>query len=188
MKLYLLIIFACMALIAAVVSFAFNINFFIVFGITVLATVLVILVDGITAGLMRLLPKKVAKHDAKIYTVSVKEKQFYEKLHIRDWKEKVPEIGHFTGFRKNKIADPKSIEYVERFLMEACYGELGHFLSLFTGFLILLFQPLSLLWLSVSIPVAAVNFILNVPFVMILRYNCYKLEILLKSNQKRLKK
>ena len=113
------------------------------------------------------------------------ERRFYRFIKIHSWKDKIPEIGHFTGFRKNKIADPKSVEYVERFLLEACYGEVGHFYSLFLGFLILLLFPIHEAWLAVSIPVAIVNFLLNLPTIFVLRYNCYKLEILLASNLKK---
>ena len=185
MKLYAMIISCCVVAISAVVSLALHINFWWNLGLTTLATLAVILVDGLTAGLARISPKKVAQHDGKIYTVSAKEKQFYEKLKIRDWKEKLPEIGHLTGFRKNKIADPKSIEYLERFLLEICYGELGHFASLFTGFLIVCVYPFSSLWIAVSIPVAIINLILNLPFLFVLRYNSYKMEILRKKLLKR---
>ena len=102
----------------------------------------------------------------------------------------MPEIGHFTGFRKNKIADPKSVEYLDRFLLEACYGELGHFWSVFLGFATLLlgfipFFPKMSLWLSISIPVAIINALMNLPSLFILRYNSYKLEVLRKSNLKK---
>lgn len=185
MKLYLLIIFACILVISAIVTLVSGLNFLYVLAFTAFAVVLVILVDALVATASRLLPAKCANHEKKIYTVSAKEKKFYEKLKIRKWKDRVPEIGHFTGFRKNKIADPKSVEYLDRFLLEACYGELGHFLSLFLGFSILLFFPLTGIWLAVSIPVAIINVLLNLPSLFILRYNSYKLEILRKSNLKK---
>ena len=97
------------------------------------------------------------------------------------WKDKIPEIGHFTGFRKNKLAEPQSIEYVDRFLLESCYGELGHFFSLFFGFTVLFLYPLSDVWFALAIPVAIVNFFLNLPSLLVLRYNSYKLVILKKS-------
>lgn len=185
MLLYLLIVFIFVTVIAAVVSLAVGTHFLYAFGCTALAAVTVILVDALVATICRLLPAKCADHESKIYKVSAKEKKFYEKLKIRKWKDKVPEIGHFTGFRKNKIADPKSVEYLDRFLLEACYGELGHFFSLFFGFSILLLFPLTEIWFAVSIPVAVVNIFLNLPSLFILRYNSYKLEILRKSNLKK---
>lgn len=185
MILYLTIITICVAVISVIVNLIYEANFLAVLGYTALAVVAVIVVDALVSTIARILPKKCAQHDKKIYTVSTKEKKFYEKLKIRKWKDYVPEIGHFTGFRKNKIADPKSIEYLDRFLLEICYGEIGHFFSLFLGFAILLMFPLTNMWWAISIPVAIVNVFLNLPSLFILRYNSYKLEILRKSNLKK---
>lgn len=181
MKLYLTIIGVCALIISTVITLAAKLNFFYVFGFTVLAILLVIVIDALTATVARLLPKACANHEKKIFTVGAKEKKFYEKLKIRKWKELVPEIGHFTGFRKNKIVDPKSVEYLDRFLLEACYGEIGHFYSLFTGFLLLLLFPLTDIWFAVSLPVCIVNIFMNLPSLFILRYNSYKLVVLKKN-------
>lgn len=185
MLLYLSIITAFSFIISGVVTLIYDAFFFVVFGYTWLAIVAVILIDGLTATVCRLLPKKCANHEKKIFQVSAKEKKFYEKLKIRKWKDKVPEIGQFTGFRKNKLENPQSVEYVERFLLEACYGEIGHFVSLFSGFLIvLLFFIAEYFWL-IALCVAFINALMNLPSFFILRYNSYKLEILRKSNLKK---
>ena len=182
MILYLCIIAAAVLCIAAAVSLAASTAFFPVLGWTALATVLVMLVDAFTATACRLLPKKVANPEKKIFQVSAKEKKFYEKLKIRQWKDRVPEIGQFTGFRKNKLEDPKSIEYLDRFLLEICYGEIGHITSCVTSYLILLLFPLYRLWVAVALPVATVSLLMNLPSLFILRYNSYKLRVLRKSN------
>lgn len=191
MILYLLIIFGCSLIVAASVALWSGQNFILLFGLVAIGVVFEILVDGLVATIARLMPAKFADHTKKIYQVSAKEKKFYEKLKIRLWKDKIPEIGHFTGFRKNKLADPQSVEYVERFLLESCYGELGHFFSLFLGFTVLLLYPLSDVWFALAIPVAIVNFFLNLPSLLVLRYNSYKLSVLRKSllkKQQRAKK
>ncbi|MBP3422460.1 MAG: hypothetical protein J6K86_01695 [Clostridia bacterium] len=185
MILYLVIIAIAVLAIAAVVSLAASTAFFPVLGWTALATAAVILVDALTATICRLLPAKCANPEKKIFQVSAKEKKFYEKLKIRKWKDRVPEIGQFTGFRKNKIVDPKSVEYLERFLLEACYGEIGHIVSCITSYLILLLFPLYELWFAVAIPVATVSLLLNIPSFCILRYNSYKLRVLRDSNLKK---
>lgn len=185
MILYLTIITVCVAILSTLLTFIYKANFLQALGFTALAVVVVILVDALVSTVARLLPKKCAQHDKKVFTVSAKEKKFYEKLKIRKWKDLVPEIGHFTGFRKNKIVDPKSVEYLDRFLLEACYGEIGHFFSVFLGFAILLLFPLTDMWFAISIPVAIINVFLNLPSLFILRYNSYKLEILRKSNLKK---
>ena len=181
MILYLLIIFGCSLVIAATVSLCTGESFLLLLGLIAIGVVFEILVDGLVATIARLLPAKCADYTKRAYQVSAKEKKFYEKLKIRLWKDKIPEIGHFTGFRKNKLAEPQSVEYVDRFLLESCYGEIGHFFSLFLGFTVLCLYPLSDVWFALAIPVAIVNFFLNLPSLLVLRYNSYKLVVLKKS-------
>ena len=181
MKLYLTIIFGCSLVLSGIVALCLEQSFLLVLGLVALAVVIQILIDGLVATVARLLPKKCANHEWKIFTVGAGEKKFYEKLKIRKWKDKIPEIGHFTGFRKNKLADPKSVEYVDRFLLESCYGQIGHFFSLFFGFLALGLFFIHDIWIVIGIPVCIVNFFLNIPSILVLRYNNYKLEILRKS-------
>ena len=179
--LYLVIISVCGLLDAWIVSLAFQTSFFWTLLWTAVAIVIIILVDGLVATVCRLLPKRFADSSDTFYQVTQKEKKFYEKLKIRKWKDKIPEIGHFTGFRKNKIADPQSVEYIERFLLEACYGELGHLWIMPIGFVILALFFISETWIALAIPVAIINAILNLLPVFVLRYNRYKLEILRKN-------
>ena len=181
MILYLSIIFVCSLIIAGAVCLWSGQSFLLLLGLVWIGVVFEILVDGLIATIARLMPAKCADHTKKVFTVSAKEKRFYEKLKIRAWKDKIPEIGHFTGFRKNKLVDPQSVEYVDRFLLESCYGEIGHFFSLFFGFAVLVLYPLSNVWFALAIPVAIVNFFLNLPSILVLRYNSYKLVVLRKS-------
>ena len=176
--LYFSIITVCSVIISFVATLVTGFPFISCFGYSWFAIVLVILVDALTATVCRLLPKRCANFEKKRFSVSKKEKKFYEKLKIRKWKDFVPEIGQFTGFRKNKLENPQSIEYVERFLMEACYGEIGHFFSFFTGFLIVLLFPVFPGWWYFSVPVAVINLLMNIPSFFILRYNFYKLQVL----------
>ncbi len=178
MILYLTIIGVAVVCIATALALVAEANFFLALGVAAGGAAAEIAVSGITAGVCRLLPEKTVNVNAKRFIVSAKEKRFYEKLKIRKWKERIPEIGHLTGFRKNKIVDPKSIEYLDRFLLEICYGERGHFYSLFTSFLLVPLSPLHPLFLPVSISVAVVAVALNIPSIMTLRYNSYKLRIL----------
>lgn len=185
MILYLTVIISGAFLIAAAVSFGFQMPYLQTFGYTALAILLIMLVDGVVAACARSLPKKFADRTKKHFIVSKEEKKFHEKLKIRLWKDKIPELGHLTGFRKNKLVDPKSVEYLDRFLLECCYGEIGHFWSVIFGFLIVLFYSLTHTWMALSIPVALVNGVLNLLPILVLRYNSYKLEILRMSILKR---
>lgn len=150
----------------------------------VINVVAVIAVDGLFAFIIRRMPAKWFNHKKKIFIVSAREKRFYEKIKIRKWKDKVPELGQFTNFSKNKIAEPKNNVYLERYFLEACYGEVIHFLSVFIGFVIIFFYPLEY-WLCFGFPVAVANVLMNLPSFFILRYNSTKLRVLYESNERR---
>lgn len=176
--LYIFIVLIAILIITAIVTLVSGVGFLPVLGFTALAVVIVVAIDGLVAASARFLPKKCANHEKKVFQVSAKEKKFYERLKIRKWKDKVPEIGHLTGFRKNKLEDPKSIGYLDRFLLEACYGEIGHFFSAVLGFATLAFFFITPLWWAIALPVSVINVFMNLPSLFILRYNSYKLEIL----------
>ncbi|MBQ8291776.1 MAG: hypothetical protein IJX88_04645 [Clostridia bacterium] len=182
---YIIVIGVSMLFIALAVSCAFHVGFFSVFFYTALSTAIVIGIDAIVATAARLLPKTAVSDERKIFTTSAKEKAFYERLKIRKWKDKIPELGHFTGFRKNTVAEPKSEKYLNRYLLEARYGEIGHFFSCPIGFATLGFARLAPFWWAVALPVSLVNAVLNVLPLFVLRYNTYKLEILREHIRKR---
>ena len=175
---YIVIVLGWILFISGGLTLAVGGDFLSILAYTALAVVIVVAIDGIVAGTARALPEKCADRRKRIFHVSKKEKQFYEKLKIRKWKDKVPEIGHLTGFRKNKLQDPKSLAYVDRFLLEVCYGEIGHFFSAILGFATLGFFFITPLWWAIALPVSVINAVMNAPSFMIWRYNCYKLEIL----------
>ena len=186
MILYLVIIAICVAAFAGMNAAIWDASYWVMLAWTAGLAVTEIALSGITAGITRLCPAKWFPIDHKFYAVGKKEKNVYEKMKIRLWKDKIPEIGHFTGFRKNKLDDPKSVEYVEQFMLESCYGEIGHIISCFVGFLVMIpfpFTPEG--WWCISLPVAIVCVLLNLPSVFVLRYNYYKLSILRKSNLKK---
>ena len=185
-----MILFPIMIIIAWIFIIGFNILFningfeiwYIVMA-TVVSTLAVILIDALTATIVRLLPKKWFKPFSRRFKVFKWEKNFYQKLGIKKWKELVPEIGHFTGFRKNEIKDPTNNEYIERFLLEVCYGRVGHFSSFITGFLIMFIFPLSQ-FVNFGLPVALVNILMNAMSWTILRYNTPKLMALYEHNKR----
>ena len=160
---------------------------------TVAAVLASLLIDAIVAFIGRRLPKKWMDPNKKIFTTSNREMKFYEKIGVRKWKDKVPELGGFTSFHKNKLSDPWNNEYVERYMLEACYGVIIHLFSPFFGFLIVLldykmYTGWSWMWLTIMIPVAIVNAILIVLPAFILKYNLPKLKMLWDINMKNKKK
>lgn len=191
MILYCTIIAVCVCLLtAANMIFAapvFGFGFWFVLGAVLLSVVAVIAVDGLFAFLIRRLPAKWFAHDRKFFLVSQKEKKFYEKLKIRKWKEKIPELGQFTNFHKNKVAEPFNNDYLTRYMLEAAYGEVIHLALCVVGFVIIFFYPLKY-WLCFGFPIAVINALLNLPSCCILRYNFYKLKILYASNERKAKR
>ena len=149
-----------------------------------ISTVAVIAVDGIAAFIIRRLPQKWFAYDSIFSRVSKKECAFYTKLGVRKWRTKVPELGMFTGFHKNKVYEPDSNDYLMRYILEANYGFVIHVACVPVGFLIILICPLE--WaLSFGIPVAIVNAVLNLMPAFILRYNIPRLLSLMRMNDRR---
>lgn len=152
-------------------------SLFISLGNAALGVISVIAIDGIVAFLVRRMPEKWFSPEGKLYTVSKREREFLRKTKIGVWKRFVPELGCFTGFHKDRIADPKDPAYIERFLLESNYGAVGHVLGAALGFLILFLpycRPI-----SVGLPIAIVNFVLSMLPTCILRYNTPSLRRLL---------
>ena len=178
MLLYVCVISVCWLIFATGFSFTLSQPFWQILLWIGAGIALIVIVDGLTAAVVRLSPPL---KDGKFFVVSKTEKTVYEKWKIRKWKDVIPEIGHFTGFRKNKLDDPKSVAYVDRFLLESRYGEIGHLLSCFTGCLILLAQFIPAFparWWMLCIGVIVVNAVLNMLPYFVLRYNYYKLTVL----------
>lgn len=166
---------------------AFNFNAWNVVLCVSVSIVAAIAIDGIFATLVRwCLPKKWFSVERERWAAGKRECRFYEKIGIKKWKDKVVELGFFTGFRKNKIADPNNNEYVARFIVEANYGIGVHIAGMIFGYLVCLVYPAH--WYSVGIPVGFVSMILNGLSFMILRYNLPKLRTLYRINLKRAKR
>lgn len=153
----------------------FNMPIYYIIICGVLGAIGVIAIDGILAFLIRRLPERWFRHDVKFFEVKEKECKIYEKLGIKKWKDHVIELGMFTNFHKDKISDPRSVEYMERFLLESNYGIVIHIADVVLGFLLIFCYPLKY-YLCFGVPVAFVNAILSfLPF-MILRYNVPRLQ------------
>ena len=158
------------------------------------ATLLEIIIDGIIATLIRKLPEKGFVYENHKYFHTKKGLlRLFEKLGVKKWKDHIPELGGFTDFHKNHVADPKDPKYLERFMLEACYGVLIHEVSYPLGFLVLLldyrmYYTQSSIWLTVLIPVAITNLILCSLPAITLRYNLPKLEKMKKFAERKSKK
>lgn len=142
---------------------------------TLLCPIILIAWDGIVATFIRrALPNKWYDYKVSWRNVSNKECKFYELLKIKKWKDDVLELGMFTDFSKKNIADPRSREYMERFILESNYGWSIHLWNAILGFLVILVYPASFR-LPVILPCCIINFILSMLPFMILRYNLPRL-------------
>lgn len=140
----------------------------------VLGAIAVIAIDGVFAFIIRRLPEKWFSYDKKIWNVSKAECNFYEKLGIKLWKDKILELGVFTSFSKKTIANPDSKEYMERFILESNYGAIIHIANAIFGFLVIFCFPLKLVF-CFGLPISIVNAILSLLPYIILRYNIPRL-------------
>ncbi len=174
MVLYLSVIFAVVAITSLVNILVGTASWYVVIFVTVGATAFQFAIDGLFAFIVNKLPSKWFDKSKKCFFVSKKSQNFYEKLKIRKWKDKVWELGGLGGFRKNKLAQPDSPEYIERFIVESNKGIVTHRIAYFVGFLALVVFPLKFA-LKICLPVAVTNLILNILPVMVLRYNIPKL-------------
>ncbi len=149
-----------------------------------ISTVAVIALDAITAFIIRQLPEKWFSFESSVTNVSKEECAFYTQIGIRKWRTKIPDLGMFTGFHKNKLYEPNSNEYVRRYILEANYGVVIHIMSVPLGFLIILLCPIQ--WaFCFGVPVALVNAALNLLPAATLRYNTPKLMSLMRMNDRR---
>ncbi len=195
MVFYLLTIFISMVIIALANALAvpFEIsNFMWIFLNVTVGTVGVITLDGLGAFLVRrALPEKWFLPQKRLFTVSKKEHNFYKAIKIKSWKHKVPELGMFTAFSKSEFKSSSDKDYLKRFIIESNYGVICHLQNAVFGFLIMFipfFMGTSVFFpgfASIWIPIFAVNFVLSMLPVFILRYTSYTL---LRLYEKQLKK
>ena len=147
---------------------------------TVTGVIAIIAWDGLMAFLIRrLLPMSWFSPGKKVFQVSKNERKFYISLKIKAWKDKIPELGGFTSFHKNELTSSNDIEYLKRFIIESNYGVIIHIENALLGFLIFLIPLCSKP--SIWIPIFAVNFVLSMLPVFVLRYVTYTLNRLYKK-------
>ena len=179
MKLYLSAIGVAMAIISAINIIFNTATWFNLIIAVVLCTAAQFALDGLIAIIINKTPDKFFAVNNPLYSVSETEKNLYKKLKVRNWKDKVWELGGLGGFSKKNLANPNSPEYIEKFIIECNKGVLTHRLSYLIGFLPMLFIP-NVCALTIALPVAMVNLFLNILPTLALRYNTPKLHAMLK--------
>lgn len=146
-----------------------------------LGPIIIIGIDAIFATIVHLFPRKWMNPYKKCFYSSRKELSFYRKIHIVSWKDYIPDTGKLTtGLSKSKIEGTKK-DYLYAFLEETCYAEWVHYAMSLCGFLMLIFTPKAI-WYSMIIPQILVNFVLNIPPILIQRNNRPKLITMYEHN------
>lgn len=107
-----------------------------------------------------LLPKSLFNPFKKCFYVKDKELKFYNKLQVRKWKDKIPELGSLSGFAKKKLADPNNPEYIFKFLLENCIADVLHTVSMIVPIVMFFFIP-KVYILTMALPLFLTNFVLH---------------------------
>ena len=170
MKLYLTIIGVAMAIIAAVNIVCGVASPLYAALAVVFCVVLQISLDSLAAVVIRLTPDRLYPADSPRYRVTDREKKLYLKLGVRAWKDHIPDLGSIGGFSKKRLKEPDDPAYIEKFIIECHKGVLTHRICYPLGLLVMLTLP-NLCSLTIGLPVAVINLILNAMPTMALRYN-----------------
>ena len=138
----------------------------------ILVLLYVLLLLGLLDIILRIFPKSLFDYKRKFYNTGKKELRFYEKIGIRKWKNKVPELGATGGFSKKNIQSLNA-DYIKKFIYETCFGEILHLLAGILGFTCLFLYPADCIYFI--LPILITNLILNLLPCFIQRYNRHKL-------------
>lgn len=170
MKLYLFIIGVAMAAIAGI-NMACGIASPLYAALAVIFCVaLQIILDSLAALAVRLTPDRLYPAESPRYRVRPWEKKLYLKLGVRAWKDHIPDLGGIGGFSKKRLQSPDDPAYIEKYVIECHKGVLTHRLCYLLGLIVMLTLP-NLCALTIGLPVAVINLILNALPTMALRYN-----------------
>lgn len=160
-------------------------SYFIVLLFSILSTIVEILIDGICAKIIHGLNDKHFDYSLKIYKQRKFEKKLFKIIKIHEWKDKIPEIGKMAcNFGKDKLEDSSDISYLNLFIKETCVGEMVHLFSMIFGILVIFILPINY-WLWIGLIVCIINIVLNIPLLLIQRYNRPRLLLLLKRANKK---
>ena len=184
MKLYLLIITMAMATIAGInIACEVASPLYVIIAV-IFCVVLQVALDALAALSVCFTPDRLYPADSPRFRVSEREKRIYIKLGVRVWKEKIPDLGGIGGFSKGRLREPDDPAYIEKYIIECHKGVLTHRLCYPLGLLVMLTLP-NLCALTIGLPVAVINLILNALPTMALRYNTPMLLGMLKRMERK---
>ena len=132
-----------------------------------------------------LMPKKIYNPDSSIFKEASFEKNMYDKLKVKKWKDYVPQFLRIDNIddAKEDNVDVQNPEYLELFISETCRAEMVHFF--YVAFVIVMFVLLlvinTALALKFGIAFAVVWILFNMASILIQRFNRPRLQELLKK-------
>lgn len=101
--------------------------------------------------------------------------KFYaDVLKINRWKDLLPQHIGKDGFSKEHLEDV-SIDYIDRFIMETCRGEWNHAMNCLFALILFLLNRF-----GVALLLTCLLLLGNLPFIIIQRYNRFRLQKLRK--------
>ena len=164
----------------ALVKNTFSLDFAILCPLLSLMFELVLI--GLLDIILHLLPKRLFHYEKRFFVTSKKEIALYNKIGVKKWKSLVPELGASGGFSKRNLQSVDE-KYLERFIWETCFGEVLHLCSAILGFFVIFCFDLR--YFYISLPIAVINFVLNLLPCFIQRYNRHKLVVVLQFAKRR---
>ncbi|MBB79861.1 MAG: hypothetical protein CMN02_02470 [Roseibacillus sp.] len=104
--------------------------------------------------------------------------RIYERcLAIRLWKDLLPDGAPWLGGFAKKSLGGRDLEYISRFRMETCRGELAHHIQIPCILTALLWNP----WPFAAIVITVYAFVSNVPCIVVQRHTRHRLSRLISN-------
>ena len=104
--------------------------------------------------------------------------RIYERrLAIRLWKDLLPDGAPWLGGFAKKSLVGRDLEYISRFRMETCRGELAHHIQIPCILTALLWNP----WPLAAIVITVYAFVSNVPCIVVQRHTRHRLSRLISN-------
>lgn len=121
------------------------------------------------AFLVRLIPVSAYQKLHWFFKEQSFERRFYKKINIHKWKDVLPEWGSVWNFKKSHLKKELTVHYLEQFIMETYYAEIGHLGMAIFGFCSILVNPNEYAFMALVLSV--INVMIQIPFCIIQRYN-----------------
>lgn len=142
-----------------------------------LAIFISFLLDALCAFLIRQIPEEKINHNSSFFKERKYEKSIFKFFKVRKWKDIIPELGGMLKyFDKSTVQQNVDSKYMLKFIKETCYAEIMHLIAIFTAPIVLVVLPRNYL-LTVLLPIMIVNILLQIPPILVQRFNRPKLNV-----------